>query len=430
MTVPPSRPRANRRHASRSVSQTMELAIAARAAGQLGESFAACTGILDSDPKNADALLCLSQIARDRGDADAALDFIAAACRNAPDRGELFLECARVHIARGDLVEAELALRDAVKRDAGIEALLALSDLLSVERRFDEACAYARAACALGPASAEAHQRLAAALRGQDRMHEAAATLVRAVELDPADARSHHALGSLWITMGNSEAAAGAFRRCVALDPIDRQGARAELQRLARAVPSRPEHADNLKHARRLRCLVERNLGPTRRKIVAVELGCGHGAAGAVWRPVTSHLIAVEADDASASTARMTGLYDMVTTASPAQHLAELPCHLFDIVAAPVALTRSLALSPFFSGAARALRSGGLFALAVHADARGAEVTILPGQRFRHSPMYLRRLAEAYGFETVAMARLSDRPRGGDGNTALLAVFRNGSASS
>ena len=99
-------------------------------------------------------------------------------------------------------------------------------------------------------------------------------------------------------------------------------------------------------------------------------------------------------------------------------------------MAAPVALTRSLALSPFFSGAARALRSGGLFALAVHADARGAEVTILPGQRFRHSPMYLRRLAEAYGFETVALARLSDRPRGGDGNTALLAVFRNGSASS
>lgn len=429
MIVPPPRPRSTRRRAPRSVSRTMELAVAARAAGQLGESFAVCTGILDTDPKNVDALLCLSQIARDRGDADAALDFIAAACRNAPDRGDLLLEYARVHIARGDLVEAELALRDAIKRDAGIEALLAISDLLNIERRFDEACAYARAACALGPTSAEAHQRLAAALRGQDHMHEAAATLVRAVELDPADARSHHALGSLWIAMGNSDAAAGAFRRCVALDPTDRQGARADLQRLAPAFVPRPAHADDLKHARRLRCLVERNLGPRRHKLVAVELGCGEGAAGSVWRPVASHLIAVEADDASASAARMTGLYDMVTTASPAQHLAELPSSLFDLIAAPVALTRSLALSPFFSGAARALRSGGLFALAVQADARGAEVTILPGRRFRHSPMYLRRLAEAYGFDTIALARLSDRPRGGDGNNALLALFRNGSAS-
>ncbi len=300
-----------------------------------------------------------------------------------------------------------------------------LTDLLIVERRFAVAHDVATAACAHTPASVEAHHRLGAALRGLDRPHDAAAILTRAAQLDPEDARTHHALGSLWLAMGNSQEAAGALRRCLAIDPADRQGARADLQRLARSAGRQPELSEGLKHARRLRCLVERTLASSRRKLVAVELGCGQGAAGSVWRPVAQHLIAVEADEDDASSARMTGLYDMVTTASPAQHLAELPAGLFDLIAAPVALTRSFALSPFFAGAARALRRGGLFALALQADARGAEVTILPGQRFRHSQMYLRRLAEAYGFDTVALARLGDRGRGGDGSTALLAVLRS-----
>ena len=359
MTAPPSGPRRMRQRRAQSVARTIELAAAARAAGQLGDSFAACKDILVTDPANVDALLCLAQIARMRGDADAALDFIAAACRNAPARGDLFLEQARVHIARGDLVDAERELRAAIHRNAGLEAILALIDLLIVERRFDEARELADSACAHTPTSVDAHQR------------------------------------------------------------------RANLQRLAGNVCPQPERTDGLRHARRLRCLIERNLGASRRKLVAVELGCGQGAAGSVWRPVAAHLIAVEADEASASTARLTGLYDMVTTASPAQHLAELPENLFDLVAAPVALTRTLALSPFFAGAARTLRRGGLFALALQADARGAEVTILPGQRFRHSQMSLRRLAEAYGFDTVALARLSERGRGSDGNSALLAVLRN-----
>jgi predicted TPR repeat methyltransferase len=432
MSPRPPRGRSGRRDAAADIGRMLETAVQAREAGRLADSFAACSRILEREPSNPGALHCLSQIARDRGDADAALDFIAVACRAAPARADLCLERARVHVARGDLADAECALRDAIARGAGIEAQLALVDLLRVERRFEEAHAAAATACTHHGEFAAAHRRLGLVLADLGRGPDAATALARAIDLDPEDPYSFHALGQLWHAAGNVEGALQALRRCVELDPGDITGARSALGQISHSIqsqrPRQPEDGVALRHARRLRCLVERVVSPTRQRLAILELGCGVGSAGTVWRPLARELSAVESDGTGAAIARMSGLYDAVAEALPAVHLAEQPRASLDLIAAPVACTRSHSLSPFFAGAARALRAGGLFALALLADPRGCEITILPGGRFRHSDGYLRRLAQAYGFETVSIARLSDRGRGRDSHAGptLLALLRNG----
>ncbi|MBL8697259.1 MAG: tetratricopeptide repeat protein [Alphaproteobacteria bacterium] len=432
MAARPRRPRRPRDPAPRSLDQTLDAAERARAAGRLADSFAACSQVLTLEPGHVGALHCLSRIAREHGDTDAAMDFIAAACRKSPQASELHLECARVHIARGDLPEAERALRVAIENGGGTEPRLALVDLLLVERRFAEALPLAEALVAACPSIAAGFQRLGHLHRELGAQPAAMQAFGRAIELDPTDATSLFEIARQWLALGQTDSAAAALRRCLQLDPLDSRGARALLGEFAAPVPAPAspvpathEEAEALRHARRMRCLVERATSLGRRRLVTLELGCGAGGAGTVWRRLSEHLIAVEADEGDADAARRRGIYDVVNTASPAQHLAELPAQFFDLVAAPVALTRSHALSPFFAGASRTLRRGGLFAVALHADARGTEITILPGQRFRHSDAYLRRLADAYGFEMLTLARLQDRARRNEGSATLLALMRS-----
>lgn len=431
MAARPRRPRKTRTLAPRSLDQTLIDAERARIAGRLADSFAACSQVLTAEPGHVGALHCLSRIAREHGDADAAMDFIAAACSKAPHACELHLERARVHIARGDLPEAEAALRQAIEHGGGIEPQLALIDLLAVERRYAEALPLAESLALAAPAAATSHRRLGQLRLALGGGAEAFPAFARAVELDPSDAASLFEVARHWIELGQSDSAAAALRRYLQLDPLDGRGARDLLDALvaptARAVPvATPAKDDDvaIRHARRMRCLVERATNLGRRRLITLELGCGSGGAGTVWRRLSDHLVAVEADEHEAATARSSGIYDFVSSAPPVQHLAELPAQFFDLIAAPVALTRSHALSPFFAGASRTLRRGGLFAVALHADARGAEITILPGQRFRHSDAYLRRLADAYGFEVLSLLRLHDRSRRTEGGATLLALMR------
>lgn len=428
MAVRPRRPR-RPRPAPGTLDRTLDAAEKARADGRLADSFAACSAVLSADPGHVGALHCLSRIAREHGDADAAMDFIAAACSRAPTAAELHLERARVHVARGDLPEAEAALRQSIENGGGIEPQLALVDLLVVERRFAEALPIAETLVAVAPAAGAGFRRLGQLQRSLGAEDLAMQSFARAVELDPADGASLFEMATHWQVTGRSEAAAAALRRYLQLDPLDARGARTRLAELLEPAQAEPAPAadpdDSLRHARRMRCLVERAARLGRRRLVTLELGCGDGAAGTVWRRLSSHLVAVEAEEGAADEARRRGIYDVVNTASPAQHLADLPAAFFDLIAAPVALTRSHALSPFFAGASRTLRRGGLFAVALHADARGAEITILPGQRFRHSDAYLRRLADAYGFEMTSLVRLQERTRRRDGGGTLLALMRS-----
>jgi predicted TPR repeat methyltransferase len=425
------RPRkpSKRRGGGSNVAATLDLAAREHAAGRLADSFDACRRVLDLEPANHIALCRLSTIARERGHPDAALEFAVAACRAAPDDPEVHLERARVFVALGDMAAAEAAIRQSIAGGSRGPAEVALAELMLATHRPDEALSAIASSIAVAPELAMAHRRHGDILREVGRLTEAGQAYARAIRYGPDEPEAHVALGKLLLARGELDAAHESFNTYLKLDPQDRHGVSATLAMtgaVAKQLARRPADREDitLRHARRLRCLVERALGDGRRRVTTLELECRTGAAAEIWRGVSRHLIGIGGDEQDVAQARATGLYDSVHHAPVAAHLCAMPAAMFDLIAAPAALTRSFALSPFFAGAARALRKGGLFALVVHVDARGADVAIMPGSRFRHSDSYVRRLARSHGFEPIAFARISDDGRSRDHAATLLCVLR------
>jgi tetratricopeptide (TPR) repeat protein/serine/threonine protein kinase len=90
---------------------------------------------------------------------------------------------------------------------------------LQVEEQWDEAAGYFRAALALRPESAAAHNKLAWMLYQKKRLDEAIREYHTAIELDPKSAWSHHDLGLALRDKKQWDEAIREFRTAIDLDP-------------------------------------------------------------------------------------------------------------------------------------------------------------------------------------------------------------------
>ncbi len=118
---------------------------------------------------------------------------------------------------------AAIELARVLETKAGADAkrlLVVAAFYVSVEQA-DEAARVARAALALAPDLASAHQALGAAHRLALRLDEATAAYARAVELDPRSVAARHSLADLRRATGKSEEALSLYRELLAADAED-----------------------------------------------------------------------------------------------------------------------------------------------------------------------------------------------------------------
>ncbi|MCA1566821.1 MAG: hypothetical protein LC803_14490 [Acidobacteria bacterium] len=122
---------------------------------------------------------------------------------------------------------AALELARAIETKAGADAkrLLTLAAFYVSVEEADEAARAAKAAIALAPDLAAAHQALGAAHRLALRLDEAAAEYARSLELDPRSTPARHSLADLRRATGKPEEALSLYRELLAADANDR-GAR------------------------------------------------------------------------------------------------------------------------------------------------------------------------------------------------------------
>jgi tetratricopeptide (TPR) repeat protein len=127
---------------------------------------------------------------------------------------------------RGQTATA-LELARAIESKAGADAkrLLTLAAFYVSVEESDEAARVAKAAIALAPDLAAAHQALGAAHRLALRLDEAAAEYARSLELDPRSTPARHSLADLRRATGKPEEALSLYRELLAADANDR-GAR------------------------------------------------------------------------------------------------------------------------------------------------------------------------------------------------------------
>jgi predicted TPR repeat methyltransferase len=295
---------------------------------------------------------------------------------------------------------------------------LACPDPLA-DRRF----AYGRAALAEGDWSA------------------AADLFAQTLELVPHWAPAHYALGEAREKLGDRAGAARAFRAALAADPSDTQGAAARLAFVEGHSPDAlpQSYVANLfnGYAPRFETHLTRALGyrgpaliiealdetaPGRRFARALDLGCGTGLMGEAVRSRVDRLAGVDLAPAMTAMARERGVYDEVATGDALAWCESAPAGGSDLILAADVLCYVGDLTRLFSAVARALASGGLFAVTAETFA-GEGFRLRETMRFVHAPGYVEAVAKRAHLVTRIAHPAWARREAGAETPGLVAVF-------
>jgi predicted TPR repeat methyltransferase len=273
----------------------------------------------------------------------------------------------------------------------------------------------------------------------EEKDYAGAADLYEQVlELTPEWAAAWMALGEMQEKLEQREKAAAAFSRVLAFDPGDELGASLHLARLGGRAPTTApasyvrslfdQYADRFdshlteKLAYRAPALLAEAVAGLRSTTFdhTIDLGCGTGLCGAIFREQTRTLTGVDLAPKMIAEAAAKTIYDRLEVADLVPFLAAEPQASADLLLAADVLVYIGDLAPLFAGAASVLASGGLFAFTVQ---RGEGGYMLGSDlRYAHAPIYVAATAAAAGFRIVHSDPVSTRKDAGRDVPGLVVV--------
>jgi predicted TPR repeat methyltransferase len=120
-----------------------------------------------------------------------------------------------------------------------------------------------------------------------------------------------------------------------------------------------------------------------------LDLGCGTGLAGAVFRPFAALLVGVDLSAAMIARAEAKGDYDRLVVGNLATFLTDEIANdtKYDLVFAADVFVYLNDLAPVLANVARVLKPRGIVAFTVETHS-GADVALLPTLRFAHAEPY------------------------------------------
>jgi predicted TPR repeat methyltransferase len=309
------------------------------------------------------------------------------------------IEAAEALIASGRAADAARDLKARLEAGRGgllarltlVKALLAANDIQS-------ALEEAREAASLNPNAAPAMLALGEALLAAELLPTAIAELQRALRLDPDLPRARLLLGEAWLQAGEADKA---------LAQSDDPGlvARAQaIQQSQRSDAGYVRHLfDQFSADYDKRMLVDLRYSapqvladlftmvmPGREALAILDLGCGTGLAGQVFKPVAARLDGVDLSPKMIAAAQARHIYDHLSVADLETALAA-PEPKYDLVLAADTLVYLGDLARVFDAVRTKLAPDGYFLFTVESAAAGFDLG--PKRRWRHSEAYLRDLA-------------------------------------
>ncbi|HEY0234523.1 MAG TPA: methyltransferase domain-containing protein [Afipia sp.] len=274
-----------------------------------------------------------------------------------------------------------------------------------------------------------------------------AADLMRqAVELAPNFASAWFALGELYQQLNQHDLAIAAYKKAREADPLDRHGAKLRLMRLGVEDLSDmpPAYVRSLfdQYAPRFEKALLENLGYRGPEILlkavlavchaagrpaffkhAIDLGCGTGLAAREFLPNVDEFIGVDLSPGMIEQARKSGLYARLEVADMVQGLANEEEASADLVIAADAVIYLPDLAPLAEGAARVLRSGGLFAFTTETH-KGDGVILGAGLRYAHGAEHVRSALAGAGLILCSLDPASTRSENHEPVPGLVVVAR------
>ncbi len=343
-------------------------------------------------------------------------------CASLPDLEEGDpIESAEALIASGRAQDAARDLR--ARLDAGRGGLLArltLVKALLAAGDVQDALMEAREAASLNPSVAVAVLALGEALLAADALPTAIAELQRALRLDPDLIQARELIASAWLRAGEADRAleylnalenppAEMIAACHAIKTASRSDAgyvrhlfdqfsadydERMIGHLAYAAPQILFELANM-------------VMPGQIGLHILDLGCGTGLAGAVFKPFAVRLDGVDLSPAMIEKARARNIYDDLAVQDLTTALgAKGPP--YDLILAADTLVYLGDLKPVFEAAYARLAPDGHFLFTVEKAAE-EEFELGPKRRWRHSEAYLRKLAQEAGFSVSGFVAAAPR---------------------
>jgi predicted TPR repeat methyltransferase len=294
---------------------------------------------------------------------------------------------------------------------------------------YEAAIAESRAALALLPAYPLALNTLGVALAHRGRMEEAINALMTALRANPNYAEAACNVGNVLARCGRREEAIAAYRRALEIDPrldhvafdLAALGAAAPPPQMPRSylttffnnyAPRFDRHMEALRYvAPRLLANAVLTEG-SQQFDEAVDLGCGTGLVGALFRPHVRHFVGVDLADSMIAASRQRGIYDELANEDVVDYLRRRETPVDLLLAADVLIYFG-DLEDLFAAASARMRGGGRFAFSIEAT-ENCDYWLQPSRRYAHSPNYIRRLAAGHQWAELVSQEccLRDQPDG------------------
>ena len=392
-------------------------------------------------PDSPDAHHALGTALRVAGRLDEAIASYHTALRLRPDSPELYNDLGNAFARQGNIEKAIDSFRRAIQlRPQYAKPYRNLGPLLLQLSRFAQAAEVLLALEKIEPDVAKSQYELGTALARCGRQPEAIARLRKATTLDPSLGGAWCNLGLVLEEQGHADEAAAALVQARRLMPDSSVVAYHSAALGAGAPPPLcpPEYLVELfdNYADRFDEHLFNRLnyrGPQlmRDAVNAVEhppgmdiidLGCGTGAAGPLFRPIARTLVGVDLAPRMLDQARKHHVYDELIQDQIAAVLRSRP-QSFDLALAGDVFIYIGDLRDVFAATATALRPGGLFAFTIETIDAG-DYVLRASRRYAQSLAYVRRLAIEFDFEELSASPVTIRSGEGPAVQGAVMILR------
>ena len=338
------------------------------------------------------------------------------------------LDHAEDLIAQGRAKEAATLLFDLIEEGrGGLLARFTLTRALLAANDAGEAVRVARETAMLNPSVATAAVSLGEALRAAGTLPTAIGEFQRALRIDPSLDEARFGLGRAWLDAGEAEKALEAFAQIE--NPSE------ELQAvIAQAEAAKDQARSDARYVRHLfdqfsidyDARMRGQLGyrapeilrelasfvlPQQSDLSILDLGCGTGLAGVVFKDMAARLDGVDLSPAMIGKARALGIYDELAVADIETGLSSF-ARPYDLILAADTVVYLGALEKLFAGVATCLSEKGMFLFTVEKK-EGDGFELGPKRRWRHSETYLRDAAAHTGLNINGLIACSPRMEAG-----------------
>lgn len=353
---------------------------------RLAEAETAAARAIELEPRLGEAHFVLGSLLQERGATELARDRLRQAVTLLPRSPEVHLRLGQVLRRLGDLAGAEESFQMAVNLDAGmVDAHFMLGEVLHEKKSFAKAVASYINVVNLNNDHLQAHYRLAFILSTVGRHADAAQHFAEVLRINPEDEQARHLLAA---QKGETTATAPSKYITTLFDGF------------ADTFDSKLVETLNYHTPERLQEMISQLVSPAMRSLDILDIGCGTGLCGPLFRGVARTLHGVDLSPRMIEKARERNLYDSLEVGDITVSL-QSRVDAWDLVISTDVFVYVGDLKAVFAACSTALRSGGYFAFSVEAGDDGETFSLRPTGRYAHATNYIRSLSAMTGFREI-----------------------------